>query len=378
MPTIGGASFSTSYFSYFIFRLIPMPPAQFQQKLFAWFDVHGRKDLPWQQEISPYKVWVSEIMLQQTQVASVIAYFNRFMARFPSVQALAEAELDEVLQHWSGLGYYARARNLHKTAQLIAANGGQFPQTIEEMSALPGIGRSTAGAILSIACGQSLPILDGNVKRVLTRFHTIHGWPGDGKVAAKLWQISQRYTPQQRTGDYTQAMMDLGATLCTRSKPQCEICPVAAGCQARQLGLVKLLPESKPRKELPVKQLYFLILRDKDRQLQLERRPPTGIWGGLWSLPEFADLQELEAWCIRRDYRLGAIQALPIQRHTFSHYHLDYTPLLAKLENPINNVMEPGQTVWYKAGDIDTLGLPTPIKRLLQQHYTEVHNDKNG
>lgn len=345
--------------------MIPMPPEQFQQQLLAWFDVHGRKDLPWQQGINPYRVWVSEIMLQQTQVASVIGYFDKFMSRFPSVQALAEAELDDILQHWAGLGYYARARNLYKAAQIIAANQGEFPQTVEELSALPGIGRSTAGAILSIACGQSQPILDGNVKRVLARFHAVHGWSGDNKVAAELWQIAEKYTPTQRTDDYTQAMMDLGATLCTRSKPLCEICPVSAGCQARQQGLVKQLPESKPRKDLPVKQLYFLLLQDRENRILLEKRPPVGIWGGLWSLPEFADLQAFQDWCRQGDYRIDTSQALPSQRHSFSHYHLDYTPLLAKLENPINNVMEGERAVWYKTGEIDTLGLPTPIKRLL-------------
>ncbi|QPK62777.1 A/G-specific adenine glycosylase [Methylomonas sp. LL1] len=355
-----------------------MPPEQFQQQLLAWFDIHGRKDLPWQQDITPYRVWVSEIMLQQTQVASVIGYFQRFMARFPTVQSLAETELDEVLRHWAGLGYYARARNLHKTAQRIAANQGQFPQTAEDLSALPGIGRSTAGAILSIACGQSQPILDGNVKRVLARFHAVHGWPGDSKVATQLWALSGQYTPGQRTGDYTQAMMDLGATLCTRGKPRCDICPVAESCQAKQLNLTSQLPEPKPRKTLPVKQLYFLLLQDNRLQILLERRPPTGIWGGLWSLPEFADLRELLHWCVQRDYRIGPPQTLPSQRHTFSHYHLDYIPVLAKLENPINNVMEAGRTVWYKTGEIDSLGLPAPIKRLLQQYYTEDYYDENG
>jgi A/G-specific adenine glycosylase len=354
-----------------------MPPEQFQQKLFIWFDSHGRKDLPWQLHINPYRVWVSEIMLQQTQVVSVIGYFNRFVSRFPTVHSLASAELDEVLQHWSGLGYYARARNLHKTAQIVAGNAGGFPQTVAELSALPGIGRSTAGAILSIACGQSHPILDGNVKRVLARLHAVHGWPGENKVAAQLWQISERYTPTQRAGDYTQAMMDLGATLCTRSKPLCEICPVAAGCLATQQGLVKYLPGSKPRKDIPVKQLYFLLLVDSESRILLERRPPTGIWGGLWSLPEFADPQALQDWCLHGNYRIHTSQTLPSQRHSFSHYHLDYIPLLATLENPINNVMEGERTVWYKTAEINTLGLPAPIKRLLQQHFTEDHHDEN-
>ena len=354
-----------------------MPPDQFQQKLLAWFDAHGRKDLPWQQDINPYRVWVSEIMLQQTQVASVIAYFNCFMQRFPSVQSLAQADLDEVLQHWSGLGYYARARNLHKTAQIVAGNSGQFPRTVEELSALPGIGRSTAGAILSIACGQSQPILDGNVKRVLARFHVVHGWPGEAKVAALLWTISTEYTPTQRCGDFTQAMMDLGATLCTRSKPQCQICPINTGCQAYAQDLVKQLPEPKPRKQLPVKQIYFLLLQDDKQQTLLERRPASGIWGGLWSLPEFDDLQQLQSWCEHRNYHLTTTTTLPGRRHSFSHYHLDYTPFIASTENPNNCVMEADSLVWYKTDEIHSLGLPAPIKRLLQQHLEDQY-DENG
>jgi len=343
-----------------------MSPEQFQQKLLAWFDVHGRKDLPWQQDINPYRVWVSEIMLQQTQVAAVIDYFNRFMDRFPNIQSLAEAELDEVLQHWSGLGYYARARNLHKTARIIANNGGEFPQTIAGLSALPGIGRSTAGAILSIACRQSQPILDGNVKRVLARFHAVFGWPGNAKVAEQLWQLSHRYTPGKRCGDYTQAMMDLGATLCVRGKPKCEVCPVAEGCQAKKLGLINQLPESKPRKELPIKQLYFLVLQNSHQRILLEKRPPVGIWGGLWSLPEFDDLEQVQTWSAQHSIKLMETKVLPRQRHTFSHYHLDYIPLLASTENPTNCVMEANVPVWYKISEIHLLGLPAPIKRLLQ------------
>lgn len=355
-----------------------MPPEQFQKQLLAWFDIHGRKDLPWQQNINPYRVWLSEIMLQQTQVVSVITYFNRFVTRFPTVQALGKAELDEVLQHWAGLGYYARARNLHKTAQIIAGNNGEFPQTVAELSALPGIGRSTAGAILSIAGGQSQPILDGNVKRVLARFHGVRGWPGEVKVASRLWSISSEYTPQTRCGDYTQAMMDLGATLCTRSKPRCEICPVIAGCQAYKLNLVNQLPEPKPRKTLPVKRLFFLVLQDGQHRILLERRPPTGIWGGLWSLPEFADRRQLQDWCLQQGYQLNEPIALPAHRHGFSHYQLEYTPLLANLQNPINYVMEADSAVWYKASDVYSLGLPAPIKRLLQQHYFEEYYDQNG
>lgn len=355
-----------------------MPPEQFQQKLFSWFDQYGRKDLPWQQGINPYRVWVSEIMLQQTQVAAVIGYFNRFMARFPTVQSLADAELDEVLQHWAGLGYYARARNLHKTAQIVVADDGVFPQTIDGLSALPGIGRSTAGAILSIACGQSQPILDGNVKRVLARFHAVYGWPGNAKVAERLWQISSRFTPTARCGDYTQAMMDLGATLCTRGKPKCEICPVAEGCKAINLGLVSQLPEPKPRKELPVKQIYFLLLKDHEQRVLLQKRSPTGIWGGLWSLPEFDDIQQIQAWALSRNMALTETASLQSQRHTFSHYHLDYTPVLAVTQNPNNCVMEAGGAVWYKTTQIHSLGLPAPIKRLLQTINLEEDYGTNG
>lgn len=344
---------------------------QFQQQLLIWFDQHGRKDLPWQQDITPYRVWLSEVMLQQTQVTSVIDYFNRFITRFPTVQALAAAELDEVLQHWAGLGYYARARNLYKTAHIITGNGGEFPQTLTDLAALPGIGPSTAGAILSIACGQSQPILDGNVKRVFARFHAIHGWPGESKTAARLWAISAQYTPQNRNGDYTQAIMDLGATLCTRSKPRCEICPIASDCQARNLGLINQLPTPKPRKILPVKQLYLLLLQDNQQRILLERRPPSGIWGGLWSLPEFTNFPQLTDWCLQHGYLLNEINTQACQRHTFSHFHLDYTPLIATTQNPINSVMEANRAVWYKSSEIHLLGLPAPIKHLLQQHYTE-------
>lgn len=343
-----------------------MSPRQFQQQLFAWFDLHGRKDLPWQQDISPYRVWVSEIMLQQTQVASVIGYFQRFIDRFPTVYSLADAELDDVLQHWAGLGYYARARNLHRTARLVAADGGEFPQTVEALSALPGIGRSTAGAILSIAGGQSQPILDGNVKRVLARFHAIHGWPGETRVAARLWQLAEAYTPNHRPGDYTQAMMDLGATLCTRAKPLCEICPVQTGCQAKHQGLVRQLPEAKPRKALPVKQCQLLLLTAPDGAILLEKRPPTGIWGGLWSLPEFPDRPSAETWCRERGYRVAALAPLAQRRHTFSHYHLDYTPLLASLAD-VTALAEPANHAWLTPEASAGLGLPTPIKQLLAQ-----------
>ena len=353
-----------------------MSPIQFQQQILAWFANHGRKDLPWQQAVNPYRVWLSEIMLQQTQVNNVIPYFLRFVARFPTLESLASANQDEVLHYWSGLGYYARARNLHKTAQLIKASGGDFPQTLAELSALPGIGRSTAGAILSLACGQSQAILDGNVKRVLARFLAISGWPGESKVMAQLWEISERFTPKQQTAAYNQAMMDLGATLCTRSKPKCQQCPVNTGCQALVLDQVNNLPTSKPHKKLPVKQVYFLVLQSTEQEILLAKRPSQGIWGGLWSLPEFPTLQALQHWSMQHRYSVSNYIIDPKERHTFSHFHLEYTAVHGKLVNPINNVMEADVNVWYKVNIIETLGLPAPIKRLLNSYITEENNDQ--
>jgi A/G-specific adenine glycosylase len=344
-----------------------MSPSAFQQNILAWFDQYGRKDLPWQQDLSPYRVWLSETMLQQTQVATVIPYFNAFIEKFPDIESLANAPVDEVLHLWSGLGYYARARNLHKTAQLIAERGS-FPDTLDELVELPGIGLSTAGAILSIAFNKSQPILDGNVKRVLTRFKAVSGWPGNSAVNKELWSLSASLTPLDRVADYTQAIMDLGATVCTRSKPACKDCPLNARCLARLADNVSAYPTPKPAKTLPVKQLTLLLLSDADNRILLEKRPPTGIWGGLWSLPEFDSIESARDWCSTKNVHIADQQTLATKRHTFSHYHLDYTPLLVKAENPINIVMEAGQTVWYKAEQLNKLGLAAPIKQLLQSH----------
>lgn len=342
----------------------------FQSRVLAWFDRHGRKDLPWQQPVTPYRVWVSEIMLQQTQVTTVIPYFNRFMETFPDVESLASAALDQVLQHWAGLGYYARARNLHKTAGLIVAQG-QFPQTLEALTTLPGIGLSTAGAILSIAFQQSAPILDGNVRRVLARFCGIEGWTGEAKINQRLWEISTFYTPKYRVADYTQAMMDLGATLCTRSKPLCLACPVAEFCLAKREGKTAVLPTPKPSKKIPVKNSVFLLLQDNQQQILLEKRPPQGIWGGLWSLPEFADLAAARVWCAENNFICRDEAIFPAQRHTFSHYHLDFTPLLIFTDNLTSCVMESDKQLWYKLKQIQTLALPAPITRLLQDLHNE-------
>ncbi|MDD5462408.1 MAG: A/G-specific adenine glycosylase [Methylococcales bacterium] len=351
-----------------------MTPSAFQQRLLAWFDEHGRKDLPWQQNITPYRVWLSETMLQQTQVATVIPYFNTFVTIFPTIEHLAQAPIDEVLHRWSGLGYYARARNLHKTAQLIVTHG-RFPDTLEELVALPGIGVSTAGAILSIAFSKSHPILDGNVKRVLARFKAVSGWPGNNLVNKKLWIISAQLTPADRVADYTQAIMDLGATICTRSKPLCEKCPLDDHCLARTTRTVSLFPTPKPAKTLPVKQLVFLLLSNHLNQILLVKRPPTGIWGGLWSLPEFDSLESAHNWCLAKNMTITHSQELETRRHTFSHYHLDFTPALMHTNSPINSVMETNQTVWYKAEQIKTLGLAAPIKSLLEQYIHENEDD---
>ncbi len=345
-----------------------MPPELFQQKILAWFDLNGRKNLPWQKDTSPYRIWLSEIMLQQTQVTTVIPYFNQFIQRFPDIHQLAKAPVDSVLHLWSGLGYYARARNLHKTAMIIDDNGGQFPNDLNALMELPGIGRSTAGAILSIAFNNSHPILDGNVKRVLARFHAISGWTGSAKVSKQLWEISTLYTPVLRCADYTQAIMDMGATLCTRSKPHCELCPIHSECGAWINNLVNKIPNPKPKKKLPIKHLVFLMLQDNDNQILLEKRPASGIWGGLWSLPEFPTLSAAQSWCQQNNLALQSIKQLDEQRHSFSHYHLDYTVALVITKNPTNKVMEVNHSVWYKAEQIQNLGLPAPIKKLLQNN----------
>jgi A/G-specific adenine glycosylase len=355
---------------YRIFQIkIIMSPSDFQKQLLAWFDIYGRKDLPWQQDITPYRVWLSEIMLQQTQVSTVIPYFNAFISRFPDIASLAIAPLDEVLHYWSGLGYYARARNLHKSAQIIHQRQ-HFPDTLPELMALAGIGQSTAGAILSIAFNSSHPILDGNVKRVLTRYKGIAGWTGDSAVAKQLWAVSSELTPIQRCADYTQAMMDLGATLCTRSKPLCLACPLVHHCVAYKTGTIALLPTSKPSKVLPIKQVIFLVLQNNQQQIYLQKRPPIGIWGGLWSLPEFDSVEAALDFCITNNIDIKHQQIQSSARHTFSHYHLDYTPLLVQTESPTNFVMEAECAVWYNKQQINKLGLAAPIKHLLQTART--------
>jgi len=339
----------------------------FAEQILTWFQQHGRKDLPWQQQPTPYRVWVSEIMLQQTQVKTVIPYYERFLSRFPDLRSLADAPLDDILHHWSGLGYYARARNLHKTAQRVRDDySSVFPDQFEQVEALPGIGRSTAGAILSLASGQRHAILDGNVKRVLARYHTVHGWPGSSSVLRELWLLAEAATPMHDVAAYNQAMMDLGATLCRRGTPDCACCPLQAACLARQQGIQRDLPSPRPRKTLPVRKVNMLLLQDSQRAVWLQQRPPSGIWGGLWSFPEFENATVMRNWLDEKALQTE-IQVCEVVRHTFSHFHLDITPCVVRVQNPVFSVMDGDGGVWYNTGQPESLGLPAPVQRLLQK-----------
>lgn len=336
-------------------------------RVLDWFDRHGRKDLPWQRDISPYRVWVSEIMLQQTQVKTVIPYFERFMQTYPTVHDLATASEDAVLHLWTGLGYYSRARNLHRAAKLVCEqHGGVFPDDVETLSELPGIGRSTAGAIISISYRKPAPILDGNVKRVLARFHAVEGYPGVTAVGQALWDYAEQHTPRQRVADYTQAMMDLGATLCTRSKPACGICPLRDDCLALREGSPAHYPGKKPPKVLPVKAAQMLIIRDTDGRVLLEKRPPTGIWASLWVFPQVETDADPLVWC-RDQLRAEAelVERWRDYRHTFSHYHFDIAPLLLRLKPRTARAMEDDRFLWYNLREPAAVGLAAPVLKLL-------------
>ena len=365
----------------------------FADRVLHWFARHGRKDLPWQQDPTPYRVWVSEIMLQQTQVGTVIDYYRRFMARFPDVHSLASAELDQVLHLWTGLGYYARARNLHKAATLIVAeHNGEFPADVSALESLPGIGRSTAGAIAALSMNIRAPILDGNVKRVLTRYHGIEGWPEQSANKARLWQLADALTPDRRVADYTQAMMDLGAMLCTRSRPDCGNCPLIDGCIACKEDRQAEIPGKKPKKALPVKSVVMYIIQNDDGDVMLEKRPAQGIWGGLYSFPEYEQgpAQALAEPKMTVDWVLHPAQAkakadkpgllsgfpvtevdsesvteLPPLRHTFSHYHLDITPVHSRFRGRHREFAEPQRYIWYPLDGSIEVGLAAPIKKLL-------------
>ena len=341
----------------------------FSDQVLAWFDVHGRKDLPWQHPRTPYRVWISEVMLQQTQVATVIVYFERFVARFPNVDTLARAQIDEVLHLWTGLGYYARGRNLHATAKrIVDEHDSELPHTLDALTALPGIGRSTAGAILAAGHGIRAPILDGNVKRVLARHFAVAGYPGERAVADALWTHAEANTPDARVADYTQAIMDLGATLCTRSRPRCVDCPVAAKCIAYQNESTARYPTPRPRKTLPVRRARMYLLVDSQGRCLLERRPPIGLWGGLWTPPERAPdhgLDELLTELGLKQSNVVEQQSLAGFRHTFTHFHMDIEPLRIDLSTQTLCVADHDRWHWYGTGENEPLGLSAVAVRLL-------------
>lgn len=341
-----------------------MQASKFSKSLLTWFDQHGRHDLPWQKNPTPYRVWVSEIMLQQTQVATVIPYYQAFIKKFPSLTKLANAPLNDVLHLWTGLGYYARARNLHKCAAILQNQyKGRFPTEIEALVALPGIGRSTAGAILSISLNKRAPILDGNVKRVLARFHQVEGWSGSPTVQTILWEYAEKYTPKNRIADYTQAIMDLGATICTRTKPTCESCPLKKQCGAFINQQTTLFPFSKPKKILPVKKIHLLLLINSKKHIWLEQRPASGIWGGLWSFPEFDSAAAITTFCKPFKNAIVDRKTQPLRRHTFSHYHLHMVPIQITVNNTSLPLHQHG--LWVNIHKLPSLGLAAPVKQLL-------------
>lgn len=340
----------------------------FSERLLDWYEHYGRKDLPWKQEPSLYWIWVSEIMLQQTQVAIVLGYFRRFVDRFPDVEGLADASLDDVLHLWSGLGYYARARNLHKAAQQVRdQHGGLFPEEFDDVLALPGVGRSTAGAVLALGQNQRFPILDGNVKRVLARYHALTGWPGNARVAKHLWSLSEQHTPKHNVSNYTQAIMDLGAMVCTRGQPQCDVCPVAASCSAHARELTRHIPAPRPKTDKPARDATMIIMADGQGSVLLEQRPPTGIWGGLWGFPECPPQESVLDWCSRHlGLQAREVRALEEVKHGFTHFNLHIRPLLMTAENPAEAVMEGAGRVWYNPRSPDERGIAAPVARLLK------------
>ena len=345
----------------------------FTARLLEWSEEFGRRGLPWQVERTPYRVWVSEIMLQQTQAVTVIPYYSRFMESFPSVSDLAAADEDQVLGLWSGLGYYARARNLHAAArQVVCDHQGEFPDSIDGLMSLPGVGRSTAGAIMALAYGKRAPILDGNAKRVLARYEAVQGWPGRAAVQKTLWAHAERHTPQTRVAEYTQAIMDLGATLCTRTQPRCGACPLTGDCKARIAGLQGALPTPRPRGARPRRDVRMLVIRNADGQVLLIKRPPSGIWGGLYSLPELADNEDPRSWCRRH---LGALirehTAANSLEHSFSHFDLVIHPKVIRLDAAPDALMDRDGWLWYNPAQEQRVGIAAPIALLLN---TQTHS----
>ncbi len=342
--------------------------APFSARLLAWFDNHGRKDLPWQHDITPYHVWLSEIMLQQTQVSTVIDYYTRFISTYSDITALADADLDEVLALWTGLGYYARARNLHKAAQIMRDQyHSEMPDTLDALIALPGIGRSTAGAIMALAYQQPYPILDGNVKRVLARYAAIADWPGHKIVEQQLWQLAEDLLPTTRNGHYIQAQMDLGATICKRSKPLCQHCPLQEDCKAFQAGDWQNYPGAKPKKSIPTRQTHWLVARSHNGSILLEQRAHKGIWGGLWSFPEFDNASELTTFSQQNlEAEIKNIEVQTTIRHVFTHFKLDILPYLVHSSVYGQQIDHNMTFCWYTINDALRLGLPAPVKAFLK------------
>jgi A/G-specific adenine glycosylase len=334
-------------------------------RLIRWQVRHGRHDLPWQRTRDPYRIWLSEVMLQQTQVATVIPYYERFLARFPDVGSLAGARLDEVLALWSGLGYYSRARNLHAAAQTVTQlHGGGFPRTSEALASLAGVGRSTAAAIAVFAFGEREAILDGNVKRVLARHFAVRGYPGEKRVENRLWKLAESQVPKKDIERYTQALMDLGASVCTRARPACASCPLRTSCEARSQGKVQAYPLPRPRKPVPLKKTAMLLLL-REGEVLLEKRPPAGVWGGLWCLPEISPRADPGEYSRRRlGARLASAKRLPLLRHGFTHFTLHITPVVCQVASASPCALEPGQ-VWLPLEEAAQAAVPAPVRKLL-------------
>jgi A/G-specific adenine glycosylase len=343
-----------------------VPAGAFSRALIAWQKRHGRHDLPWQRSHDAYAVWLSEIMLQQTQVSAVIPYYRRFLDRFPTVGALAAAGEDDVLALWSGLGYYSRARNLHRAAKtVVEVHDSRFPRTSEGLMALPGIGRSTAAAILVFAFGRRAAILDGNVKRVLARLCGIDGYPGDSAVAARLWAEAGRLLPETGLRAYTQGLMDLGAMVCIRRKPRCDACPVQALCAAHAQDRVAELPSPKPRKALPQRRTMMLVLRHAG-EILLEKRPSEGIWGGLWCFPEAGIDDDAVQVCRQRfSASVEVADPLPVIAHGFTHFRLDILPQPVNVRRWPQHAAEPG-LMWLTPEDALSAAIPKPVRDIVR------------
>ena len=339
----------------------------FAARVIEWQKVSGRHDLPWQRTRDPYRIWLAEIMLQQTQVSAVVPYYRRFLDRFPDLASLAAAPEDDVLALWSGLGYYARARNLHSAARaIVETHAGVFPSAFDEIVALPGIGRSTAGAVAVFAFGVRHPILDGNVKRVFARAFGITGFPGEKKIETAMWARAEALLPSNNVETYTQGLMDLGAGVCTRGRPRCEVCPLHDDCVARRENRITLLPAPRPKRPLPEKSTVMLILQ-REREVLLEKRPAPGIWGGLWSFPEIADLGDAPgALRMRFGAEVVSEGALPDVRHGFTHFALTITPALLRVTRLERRAQSPGH-VWLTPADAINAAVPAPVREILRQ-----------